>query len=206
MVEKYVKQAHEAGIPCVSGSAYDDLGVKREGDPWHLLNCEASVGRLSTMLNDAVRCALEIWPWGSSKELWDEWLSGEDQNVWKALLSSPPRDAPGDRGDVTPTRKGEDSDVLEVKHEEVAVSTEQTVGTAGAGAVVDAEERIGAEKDLATAVKTEMPDTPGTVTSDLQEPREKAPTQSGSAPAATAAPAMAPKVELIQRERESLLL
>ena len=33
LVDKYVKQANQAGIPCVSGSAYDHLGIKREGGP-----------------------------------------------------------------------------------------------------------------------------------------------------------------------------
>ena len=117
LVNKYVRHANEAGIPCVSGSAYDHLGIKKEGDPWHLCSGEQSTERLTTMLNDAVRCALEIWSYGSAKDVWEGWLAGEEHNVWRAYLKSqsPERDAPVDRGDVTPAREGDDSKDTEEK-------------------------------------------------------------------------------------------
>ena len=93
------------------------------------------------MLNDAVRCALESWPWGDAKALWDKWLNGDDTNIWLGL---------GDQDDVTATRKGEASGVKE----EVPASAEQVAGLAGAGATADAEVEAGVIEELvAGAVK-----------------------------------------------------
>ena len=65
------------------------------------------------MLNDAVRCTMEIWPWGEAKDLWDEWFTGEQDNVWRFLRSTPPSPALEDQGKMTTTRKGETRGVKE---------------------------------------------------------------------------------------------
>ena len=78
-----------------------------------MLQCLSLEKRLMLMLNDAVRCTMEIWPWGEAKSLWDEWFEGEQTNVWRFLRSTPPSSALEDQGKMITTREGETREVIE---------------------------------------------------------------------------------------------